>query len=415
MANISKIRLDNNDYDIKDSQARGDIVSINEQIALIGDTMDFIQGLNMKYVRYNGIGGYTNTYYAIISADHKPVLKLANDQLDNEDYVANMAHANKSTLSINAGVYNTTTHNTAGSVVVDGEFLQLNYDTFASDRELLIMNKAGRLDVLPYTATESQIMATDPEWAIQGFYTLVYNFNNTSFVSDNTDFRERTLIGQDSDGNYIVVVSEGRSDVNVGFNPLDCVNFCTSVSFTPRILYSLDGGGSSQIVYHGITMNQLAGDTGETRKVPNAIHWISPKAHTRGVFDTALTANNAIIARRRENIPYNIKPLITASSGVTITNLSVSKQGSYVYLEGQFVTSASTSAYGTLATGFPKPTANAYFQAFNTVTKTVYYVYIGSSNGNFNNSNLEALPAGTYYIRSFYRTTPAKALADGNE
>lgn len=393
----------------------GNTLEIEDGVLNTKTIEDFISGIDLKYERYQGEGGYTNVYYSIIPAEHKPILRLANGVLNSEDYVAKTSYDNKATLAINAGVYNVTTHNTAGSVVVDGEFLQENYDTFTADRELLFMNNSGRLDVLPYSATEQQIMSVNPVWAVQGFYCTVYNYNATEYGVSNTDFRERTLIGQDIDGNYIVIVTGGRSSTDVGFNPKDGIDFCTHVGFTPRILYHLDGGGSSQIAYHGVTMNQLAGDSGETRKVPNIICFVSNTPKNQGVFDAALTVNNAIIGERRDRVPFNIKPILTANEGVNITNLSVYNQDSYIFIEGQFVTSNSTAGYGKIIEGFPKPNANTYFQVYNSTNKNMYYTYIASSTGQFNNSNLESLPAGTYYIRTFYRINPGKTLSAGLE
>lgn len=414
MADISKISLEGNSYNIKDETARADILTINEEIESMSGTMDFIPDINVKYVRYNGRGGYTNVYYAIIPADHKPTLKLAYNQLDREQPVPVMAHDHKSTLTTNAGVYNTN-HETAGSIVVDGEFLRENTETFAAARELLLMSKTGRLDVLPYTATEAQIMATDPEWAVQGFYCVVYNFNPTSFAINDTDYAERTLIGQDADGNYISIVCEGRGIESVGFNKIDPVEFCTSVGFTPRILYNLDGGGSSTMVYHGITVNQLAGDTGLTRMTGNALHWISPKANTQGIFDLALTANDMFIAERRERLPINLKPLVTAGTNVDISNISIFLDDSYIHIEGQITTSASIAKYGTLIANMPDPAilGSSYIQMFKSTDKATYFAYITTNQHEMRNASIEALPAGTYYIRTSYRVNPSMALSEG--
>ena len=376
---------------------------------------DFLSGMNLTTVRYEGAGGFTTVHYAIIPAAKKPTLKLAGGVLDTVEPVSKIAHDTKSTLAINAGAFDLTTGATSGSLVVDGEFKQLNYSTFATDRELLYMQENGRLDVLPYTATQAQIMALNPVWAVQGFYCYVYNYQNTTFATNNTDYAERTVIGQDIDGNYLVFMCEGRSDVDAGLNPLDSVNFCASIGVSPRILYNLDGGGSSQIVAHGVTVNQLPGDTGETRSVANALCWIAEGASDDGVFDAAMTVNNALVAERRLDIPFNMKPILEPADGVTITNLSMYREGSFIYIEGSFVTASSTATYGKIIGNIPTPAqASAYIPVFNSSTKATYLLYFHQASKEMRNGSVEALPAGTYYIRGVYRTAPGRTLGSGN-
>ena len=392
----------------------GDGLSIdNEGVLSETPFADFIQDIDLKRVRYNGIGGYTNVYYAIIPASNKPTFKLANNHLDNAKVVSDMSYDNKATLATNAGVMDPSTNETWGAIVVDGEFLQGNDHVFASTHEVLYMTEDGKLNILPYSSTEAQIMSVNPVWALVGFYTLINGYQTTEYVVDNTDFAERTVIAQDGDGNYLIFVTEGRSIYSVGFNPQDIVNFATSIGFTSRILYNLDGGGSSQMVYHGVTVNQLAGDTGKTRIVPNTLCWISPTAKNQGVFDEAHTMNDVIIAERRKEVITNLKPLITAGTNVNISNLSIYGEGSIIYLEGNLVTSASIATYGRLAEGMPKPAiANAYVELIKSDTKETYLAYIAGSTGYFNNASIEALPAGTYYIRTWYRIAPNKTLSE---
>lgn len=394
----------------------GDTLQIEDGVLNEKTFADYLDNVQLQYTRYLGKGGYTDVWYAIIPAGTKPRLGLANGVVDSEALVSDMAHDTKSTLSVNAGAYKIADHTTVGGLVVDGEFIQDNDgETYAQYRELLYMTKGGRIDVLPYDATEQQIMSVNPDWAVQGFHSVIYNYQETEYAYDNTDYRERTEIGQDADGNYIVFTTSGRGYLNVGLNPKDCCDFCTSVGFTPRILYSLDGGGSAQIVYRGITMNCLAADTGETRAVANSIYWASPTAKTQGLFDEALAVNNAIVYGRKHVISTDITNQIgKETEALVIEPLKVWVQGETVFVTGHFnVPSGTTVAqYGTIITGLPLPDAssNVEMMCFARSDGQGRLLYINYRNGKLNNAESTALAQDTYEVNFSYKMKPKKTI-----
>lgn len=364
---------------------------------------DFIDDIDFKQIRYSGIGGYTYVNYAIIPAEHKPNLVLAKGAIDNLDYVANMSYDAKATLAVNAGVFDTSTGETWGPLVCDGEYLLGQNHVYDNPHELLYMSSNGRLDVIDYTATEQQIMSLNPVWAVLGFYCYINNYQVQTTHINSTDFRERTIIGQDADGNYLIVVTGGRSTFDVGFSPQDALDFCTSISFTPRILYNLDGGGSSHITYRGITMNQLASDTGDTRTVPNVLAWSSPTAKSQAVFDEAQTVNNAIIAERRNDIPMNVTASLTVDSAITLdANSTFVVNNGIVTMNGWFTNAASLATYADLVSGLPAPFKTVPIQLVAKSTGACKMAYV-SSGGVFRNWNQTgALAADTYYFNASY-------------
>lgn len=399
----------------------GDSLDINNGVLNTKPFQDFLQNIDLTQTRYNGHGGYTSVWYTIIPADTKPLLKLANGVVNSEDYVANTSYDNKATLAVNAGVYRIADHDTIGGLVVDGEFIQDNGgETYAQPyRQLLYMTEDGRLDVLAFDATEAQIRSVNPIWAVQGFWSLIYNYNPTSWAYTDTAYGERTVIAQDGSGNYLVFVTGGRAYYDVGFDEEDCVDFCTSVGFTPRIVYLLDGGGSSQIAYRGITMNQLAGDSGLTRKVPNCLIWASPTAKTQGIFDEALATNNAIIGERRKDISINIKPLLGKEvDNVAITAVNAWIQGDTVFVNGHFNISSGTVAnYGTLITNLPLPdsSSNLEFMAFKRGGTGGTLIYLNKNNGKLNNGSGASISDGNYEINCVYKIKPSREVADNLE
>lgn len=384
----------------------GDTLEIEDGVLDAKEIVDYIKDIKVQTVRYQGEGGYTNVYYSIVPAAYKPVLRLANGVINSEQYPWLNAYDNKTTLTTNAGVYITSdpTHPTMGTVVVDGTLIQVadpatlgTYNT-----RLLYMTASGRLDAMDADSTQAQVESVNPVWAVQGFQTFVENYNKTDACHSNTDYRERTNIGQDADGNYIIFVTGGRSKEDVGFNPLDCYNFCISVGFTPRILYNLDGGGSSQMVHNGILVNQLASDTAETRKLPNFLCWIADGAKNQSTFDGALAANNAILGNRVNAYPTRLYSGLTAGENVTIVSSTVLDIHNGVVTGCiQLTTSDAIAQWGVLVENLPAPRVTTPVQIVaEDGTSKIAYV---STTGNLANWNKTgSLPAGTYFVNLSY-------------
>lgn len=386
----------------------GDTLNIDENGVLnTNPVTDFISDIKVNTVRYQGEGGYTNVYYSIIPSAYKPVLRLANGEINSEQYPWLNAYDNKTTLTTNAGVYITSdpTHPTMGTVVVDGEVIQVadpatlgTYNT-----RLLYMTASGRLDAIDADSTQAEVESVNPVWAVQGFQTFVENYNLTDACHSNTDFRERTNIGQDGNGNYIIFVTGGRNQNDVGFNPLDCYNFCVSVGFNPRILYNLDGGGSSQMVHNGILVNQLASDTAETRKVPNFLCWISNGVKNQSTFDGALAINNAILANRINAFPTRLYSKLTASENVTLGGSTVVDIHNGIVTGCVYITTSDSIAqWGSLVEGLPIPKSTPVVQIINQSDATVKIGYLTATGKIANWNKTGALPAGSYIINLSY-------------
>lgn len=385
----------------------GETLSIESGVLNAKEISDFIKDIKVDTVRYLGEGGYTNVYYSIVPATYKPVLRLANDEINSEQYPWLNAYDNKTTLTVNAGVYITSdpTHPTMGTVVVDGDLIQVadpatlgTYNT-----RLLYMTASGRLDAIDADSSQAEVESVNPVWAVQGFHTYVENYNKTDDCHSNTDYRERTNIGQDGDGNYIIFVTGGRNQNDVGLNPLDCYNFCVSVGFNPRILYNLDGGGSSQMVHNGILVNQLPADTAETRKVPNFLCWIADGIKNQSTFDGALAINNAILANRVNVFPTRLYSKLTASENVTIGGDTVVDIHNGVVTGCVLITTTDSIAqWGELVEGLPIPKGTPVVQIINQTDATVKLGYITAGGKLANWNKTGALSAGSYVINLSY-------------
>lgn len=385
----------------------GETLTIEDGVLDAKEISDFIKDIKVNTVRYQGEGGYTNVYYSIVPSTYKPVLRLANGVINSEQYPWLNAYDNKTTLTTNAGVYITSdpTHPTMGTVVVDGTLIQVadpatlgTYNT-----RLLYMTASGRLDAIDADSTQAQVESVNPVWAVQGFQTFVENYNKTDACHSNTDYRERSNIGQDADGNYIIFVTGGRSKEDVGFNPLDCYNFCISVGFTPRILYNLDGGGSSQMVHNGILVNQLASDTAQTRKVPNFLCWIADGAKNQSTFDGALATNNAILANRVNAYPTRLYSTLTAGENVTIESSTILDIHNGVVTGCiHITTSDAIASWGVLVENLPVARATSPVQIVDESDGTSKIGYVSTSGNLANWNKTGSIPAGSYFINLSY-------------
>ena len=71
----------------------------------------------------------------------------------------------------------------------------------------------------------------------------------------------------DYDGSYLIGVCSGRMTNEVSLSYRNIYRLAKAIGFEPRILYNLDGGGSSAFVYKGERLNKLT--QGEDRPCPN--------------------------------------------------------------------------------------------------------------------------------------------------
>jgi exopolysaccharide biosynthesis protein len=85
----------------------------------------------------------------------------------------------------------------------------------------------------------------------------------------------RTAIGIKSDGTYVFVVSDGRTDESEGLSLLQLAEFMKTLGV--RTAYNLDGGGSSTMVFNGSVVNTPTGGgigngSGSERKVSDIVY-----------------------------------------------------------------------------------------------------------------------------------------------
>lgn len=265
---------------------------------------DYLEDIEYKKVAYTGASGVSNIVYCIIPATYRPTLTLANDIVNSTEEHARNAMRYHSTVSVNAGIFNTTAKTVRGMIVVDGVKEHDNdyadSETADPDGEILYMTADGVLhSISSFTPTED-VMALNPVWAVQGWYPIV---KEGAFIrSITTTVNPRSWIAQDAGGNFLVGVCDGRDDGSAGMSYYDIYNFIKDeTDFDAQFVYNLDGGGSSSFVYRGIRVNRLV--RGVYRELATFLSFGKKKdAYNESQFRLAYTTNDKLL--QNELIEY---------------------------------------------------------------------------------------------------------------
>ena len=164
-----------------------------------------------------------------------------------------------------------------GYVIRNGKLYR---STAVSGREDLVIYKDGSFGIINESeVTAEQLLA---KGAVQtlSFGPALVEDGKVSVDSDDEVGRAmasnpRTAIGIKSDGTYILMVSDGRTDESEGFSLLQLAEFMKYLG--AETAYNLDGGGSSTMVFNGSVVNTPTGGgigngSGSERKVSDIVY-----------------------------------------------------------------------------------------------------------------------------------------------
>lgn len=189
-----------------------------------------------------------------------------------------IAERNGAVLAFNGDYYNH--KDNVGIIIRNGEL----YREKKSTRDLMTIDRNGLMETyLKSEREETPIPAEDLmlEGVVQAFEfgpALVRDgealeMPSKYIITTNDRIREpRTAIGQTADGDYVVVVADGRrdgwSDKGMTLQELAQV-FVEQGCVTA---YNLDGGGSATLYYNGEIINKPAG--GGQRRVSDIVYFV---------------------------------------------------------------------------------------------------------------------------------------------
>ena len=406
--NTYKIR-ERNLFDVIDDN---NIILLNNGlVAELIKVDDFIPLEKESYANFTGTeGNHATVWYTIIDKAYKPQLTLANNLLNNVQYGYENAKDNMSTVTVNAGLFTVETGATRGIIIKDGVTLKGNTDP-VDDTEILFMTSDGILHSVDATTDTAIIESYNPVWAVNGWYPIIKDGVDLTGDRDPQDFSQRSFIGQDSQGNYIVGVCNGREYYDKGMSLADIIAFCNSVNFTPYFLYNLDGGQSSELDIKGQRVNDLQ-HYNQDRKDPNFITFKTKYARNKSIFESAYTNTKTWLKEETDNnIGIDILPLLTPySEAITIRAGSSAKQyGRFCVINLLLNITANQTTYARIINNMPPAEYSRtvqYFKMMNNSTGDEYVCYIDNSTHQLRlpGSSLlpSGLPSGEYTLNIVY-------------
>ena len=232
--------------------------------------------LSIKLKDYTVSG--TAVHVAEVKADSASYLKTAFAQGSYGRNVtattSDIAESVDAILAINGDYYGA---QEKGYVIRNGKLYR---STAVSGSEDLVIYKDGSFEII----NESEVTAEDliAKGAVQtlSFGPALVENGKISVDSDDEVGRAmasnpRTAIGIKSDGTYVFVVSDGRTDESEGLSLLQLAEFMENLG--AETAYNLDGGGSSTMVFKGNIVNTPTGGgigngSGSERKVSDIVY-----------------------------------------------------------------------------------------------------------------------------------------------
>lgn len=356
-------------------------------------------------------GTSTHIHYAIIDKSYKPKLVLSDpEDVNARKKASEFDFEYKPTLMINMGPWDTSSpYNAYGPIIIDHEIEQQNNLGSGTgwNRPIVGIDDDGVLHNINGALPASEV--TNMKYATRAWACL-YDYGDTNPDISTSDPKEpRTYLAQDYDGNYLVAVSGGRKGDDTGMNKYDAVRFIrTTLNFNARVIWSMDGGGSSNFLYHGIRQNRLV--EREDRACPNWLVWTSETAKHPGMFKNQSTTNFGLIQREIDEDGHiqnrdGMVALDTAGSErITINSGSrymLVNPRTVVYNLNFVITGeGNLSSYSDLFKNLPKTDANYYFTALKHSDYSQVPVYITSMEGVDKSRirSLQAMEPGTYSI-----------------
>ena len=230
--------------------------------------------INLKEYTYNG----STVHVAEVSSDSDAYLKTAFAQGAYGKNVtattSDIADSVNAILAIN-GDYNGAREK--GYVIRNGKLYRNTADAGTED---LVIYKAGSFGIINESeVTAEELLAKGAMQTLSFGPALVENGKVSVDSDDEVDramgSNPRTAIGIKTDGTYLFVISDGRTDESEGLSLLELAEFMSSLG--AKTAYNLDGGGSSTMVFNGSVVNVPTGGgigngSGSERKVSDIVY-----------------------------------------------------------------------------------------------------------------------------------------------
>ena len=231
--------------------------------------------VDLKTYTYNGTTVYVANVYA---SDVTSLLSaFANDSYGRNvsATTSDIASDNGALLAINGDCYGMRNQ---GYVVRNGVLYRS--ESAGSDQEDLVIYADGTFKTIREGDVSAQELVDDGAWQVLSFGPGLVE-NGTVAVSEGEEVgrakasNPRKAIGKVSDGHYVFVVSDGRTDESAGLSLSELATFMTS-ELGVECAYNLDGGGSSTMVFEGNVVNKptSSGNSIKEREVTDIVYLV---------------------------------------------------------------------------------------------------------------------------------------------
>lgn len=314
----------------------------------------------------------------------------------------------KPTIMTNMSPWDVSNNITYGPLIIDNEVkVQNNLGSGTIwNRPLVTVDDEGIMRTVDGSTPADEVTA---KYASRAWYTFINNGITAPDVEDHSAREPRTFIAQDYDGNYLIAVCGGRQAEDTGMNGPDIVTFVTStLSFNAKVLYSFDGGGSSNFLYHGIRQNRLV--EREDRPCPTWLYWTSSTAKHPETFKNQSINNLANVQTEiNEDGHIQTKAGMDALDTAGNERITINQGARYMIVNPRTVVynlnfnitgEGNLASYSDLFKNLPKTDSNYYFMALKHSDYSLVPVYITSMDG-VNKSRIRSIRAmepGTYSI-----------------
>lgn len=225
-------------------------------------------------------------------------------------------------LSINAGIFNTSTGAADGVLVQNGVALKNSPSSTHSQCKPLVIDEDGNLSEATYDADAATLIANGAVSVVCGFMAIIKNYEAVPSsewpdVSHFTQNAQRQIIGQFENGDYAIITSEGRNYAHSdGWTIAEAQQIC--IKHGLKFAYNLDGGGSTETMLGFKHFNQIyEGTTG--RKVSDFI--VFNGKNTFGVPEYMEEVKTRIL------IKYSVLYLSSSSQGFPINEPFIKRTG----------------------------------------------------------------------------------------
>lgn len=370
----------------------------------------YIDGLEVIKYNYVDNNESTNTQikYVIIPAGNKPKMVMSDPDNPNVGATASeIDYKYKPTVMSNLFAWDTSDHTTYGPLIIDGVIKvenNLGSGTYWN-RPIIGLDSDGRLHCINGSTPANEV---NMQYACRA-WTCIYN--DGSINPDITNTKEpRTFLAQDYNGNYLIGVCGGRQADDTGMGLTDILNFVrTEINFNAKLIFNLDGGGSSNLLFHGIRQNKLVDR--EDRVCPNWLVWSTDTTIDDGIYKSQSINNQNNIRQEIDNDghiinqPGMIEAGMAGSDRISIASSSrIMKVNPRVVIYNvtfNITGEGNISSYADLLKNLPKTDANYYFLALKHSGYTTVPVYITSMADDTTKSrirSLQAMEPGTYSI-----------------